>query len=201
MRGNPHAVFNVFDYRNLGKGMCLLQGKRVLLSIITAQITLCSHPVLSAKQGRGEVTVNGRIIASACAIDTESLDQTITMATLPVSQIIRDGQSERHEFNIELVNCTLEKFNPALDDWRYFVVTFDGRDDAGLFGIDGNAKGIALQITDKQGNVAMPGVPMEKNDIQPGTMKFNYGLRLMGNNQVMKSGSYYSTVRFKMDYY
>ncbi|MBD8216998.1 type 1 fimbrial protein, partial [Erwinia persicina] len=51
------------------------------------------------------------------------------------------------------------------------------------------------------GNVAAPGMPMAKNEIQPGTMEFNYGLRLMGNNQVMKAGSYYSTVRFKMDYY
>ncbi|OFB49585.1 pilin [Serratia marcescens] len=181
--------------------MCLLQGKRVLLSIIAAQITLCSHPVLSAKQGRGEVTVNGRIIASACAIDTESLDQTITIATLPVSQIIRDGQSERHEFNIKLVNCILERFNPELNAWRYFSVTFNGRDDAGLFGVDGNAKGIALQITDKNGNVAIPGMPMAKIDIQPGTLEFNYGLRLMKNNQVMSAGSYYSTVCFKMDYY
>lgn len=182
-------------------GMHSQRGKRILHSAVLVNLLLCSSLAQAANQGRGEVTVNGRIIASACAIDTESLDQTITLATLPVSQIIRDGQSKRHEFNIKLVNCTLERFNPALDDWRYFAVTFDGKDDAGLFGIDGNAKGIALQITDKKGNVAMPGVPMAKNDIQPGTMEFNYGLRLMGNNQVVKAGSYYSTVRFKMDYY
>lgn len=177
------------------------RGKRILHSAVFVNLLLCSSLAHSANQGRGEVTVNGRIIASACAIDTDSLDQTITLATLPVSQIIRDGQSERHEFNIKLVNCTLEQFNSALGDWRYFSVTFDGRDDAGLFGMNGNAKGIALQITDKQGNIASPGIPMAKNDIQPGAMEFNYGLRLVGNSQMMKAGSYYSTVRFKMDYY
>ncbi|MBL5824966.1 fimbrial protein [Serratia fonticola] len=177
------------------------RGKRISLSAVLLNLLLCSFWAKSANQGRGEVTVNGRIIASACAIDTESVDQTITMATLPVSQVIRDGQGELREFNIKLVNCTLERFNPALDDWRYFSVTFDGRDDAGLFGIDGNAKGIALQISDKLGNVASPGMPMAINELQPGTMEFNYGLRLIGNNQVMKAGSYYSTVRFKMDYY
>ncbi|ASM15412.1 type 1 fimbrial protein [Serratia marcescens] len=176
-------------------------GKRILHSAVLVNLLLCSSLAHSANQGRGEVTVNGRIIASACAIDTESGDQTITMATLPVSQIIRDGQGELHEFTIKLVNCTLEKFNPELDDWRYFAVTFDGREDAGLFGVDGNAKGIALQISDTRGNVAAPGMPMAKNEIQSDTMAFNYGLRLMGNNQVMKAGSYYSTVRFKMDYY
>lgn len=181
--------------------MHLQHGKWILHSAMLVNLLLCSSLAQSANQGRGEVTLNGRIIASACAIDTESGDQTITMATLPVSQIIRDGQGELHEFTIKLVNCTLEKFNPALDDWRYFSVTFDGREDAGLFGVDGNAKGIALQISDARGNVAAPGIPMEKNEIQPGTMAFNYGLRLIGNSQVMKAGSYYSTVRFKMDYY
>ena len=181
--------------------MHLQHGNWILHSAMLVNLLLCSSLAQSANQGRGEVTLNGRIIASACAIDTESGDQTITMATLPVSQIIRDGQGELHEFTIKLVNCTLEKFNPALDDWRYFAVTFDGREDAGLFGVDGNAKGIALQISDARGNVAAPGIPMEKNEIQPGTMAFNYGLRLIGNSQVMKAGSYYSTVRFKMDYY
>ncbi|QNQ55653.1 fimbrial protein [Serratia liquefaciens] len=176
-------------------------GKRILHSAVLVNLLLCSSLAHSANQGRGEVTMNGRIIASACAIDTESVDQTIIMATLPVSQIIRDGQGELREFTINLVNCTLEKFNPALDEWRYFSVTFDGREDAGLFGVDGDAKGIALQISDNQGNIAEPGMPMVKNEIQPGVMEINYGLRLMGNNQVMKAGSYYSTVRFKMDYY
>jgi type 1 fimbria pilin len=184
-----------------GMGMYSQRGKRILHRAVLINLLLCSSLAQSSNQGRGEVTVNGRIIASACAIDTESLDQTITMATVPVSKIIRDGQGELHEFTIKLVNCALEKLNPALDDWRHFSVTFDGKADADLFGIDGDAKGIALQITDRLGNVAAPGVPMSENEIQSGTLEFNYGLRLIGNNQVLKAGSYYSTVRFKMDYY
>lgn len=181
--------------------MRLLQGKWILPSIIAAQISLYSNPVLSANQGRGEVTMNGRIIASACAIDTESVDQTIKMKTLPISQVIRDGQSERQAFSIKLVNCVLEKFNPALDNWRYFEVTFDGREDAGYFGLDGSAKGIALQISDEKGNIVVPGTSMAKGAVHPGKMTFNYGLRLVGNHQVLKAGEYASTVRFKMDYY
>ncbi|MDA8478792.1 type 1 fimbrial protein [Citrobacter sp. Awk 4] len=181
--------------------MYLLQSKVFILIIITALITLYSHLALSFSPGRGEVSINGQIITSACAIDTKSFDQTIKMKTTPISQIMRDGQSERHYFSITLVNCTLENFNPTLQNWRFFFVTFDGREDAGLFGVDGSAKGIALQISDAQGNIASPGIPMVKNELQPGTMEFNYSLRLIGNNQVMKAGNYYSTVRFKMDYY
>lgn len=155
----------------------------------------------AANQGRGEVTVSGRIIASACAIDTDSRDQTINMGASPVGQIIRDGQGDKRDFSIKLVNCALEKFNLELADWRYFQVTFDGREDSGLFAIDGDAKGIALQIVDGLGNVATPGVPVAQYAIQPGTMTMNYGMRVVGNNQLMKAGDYSSTVRFKMDYY
>ncbi|MBC3218443.1 fimbrial protein [Serratia fonticola] len=178
-----------------------LQGKGILLSVIISQIMLYSHPAVSTNQGRGEVTLNGQIIASACAIGTNSIDQTIKMKTLPISQIMRDGQSGRQNFSITLVNCVLEKPNPALSDWHYFEVTFDGRDDGGYFGIDGSAKGIALKISDESGNVAVPGIPMMKNEINPGEMTFHYYLRLVSNRQVFKAGEYASTVRFKMDYY
>jgi len=157
--------------------------------------------ILAANQGRGEVTVNGRIIASACAIDTQSLNQTITMKTLPVGQIIRDGQGELQSFTIKLVNCVLEKTNPGHGDWRYFEVTFDGKAEGQRFGIDGAAKGIALQISDAQGNIATPGVPLVKRDILPGDMALDYGLRVVGNYQNLRAGDYFSTVKFKMDYY
>ncbi|MBC3211568.1 fimbrial protein [Serratia fonticola] len=181
--------------------MYSLRGKKILWGVVLINLLLGPHLAMSANQRYGEVTVNGRIIVSACAIDTKSVDQTITMASVPISQVIRDGQGEWHEFSIKLVNCTLEQFNPQLDEWRYFSVTFDGREDGGHFGIDGNAKGMALQISDQWGNVAAPGVPMAKNDILPGSMEFKYGLRLIGNHQVMKAGNYNTTVRFKMDYY
>lgn len=181
--------------------MCPWWDKRILLCAALGDLLFFSHLTWAANQGQGEVTVQGRIIASACAIDIESRDQTINMATSPISQIIRDGYGDVHMFSIKLVNCVLKELNPGKGDWRYFQITFDGREEFGLFGIDGTAKGLALQISDERGNVAMPGIPFKKNDIQPGTMRFNYGLRLMGNNQVMQPGDYYSTVRFKMNYY
>lgn len=177
------------------------RGKRILHSAVLINLWLCSPLALSTKQWRGEVTVSGRIITSACTIDTENVDQTITIATLPISYIINNGQSDWRAFNIKLGNCFLERFNPESDRWRYFSVTFYGKEDAGLFGVDGDAKGFALQISDGQGNIITPGVPMIRNELEPGAMQFNYSLRLVGNNPVMKAGGYYSIVHFQMDYF
>lgn len=48
-----------------------------------------------AAAGWGRVNMQGAVIETACAIDTESRDQTIDMSIAPLSQIIRDGKGLR----------------------------------------------------------------------------------------------------------
>lgn len=172
-----------------------------LLRTLCASAMLIPTLLFAVNQGHGEVSVQGRIIASACAIDTESRDQTINLGNMPVSRIIRDGQGELNPFSIKLVNCVLERSATGQAGWRYFEITFDGENDAGFFGLGGEAKGIALQIIDAQGQIAIPGAPLLKNDIEPNAMTLNYSMRLVGNNQIVAAGDHYSTVRYKMDYY
>lgn len=45
------------------------------------------------------ITMNGSIIETACSIDISSRDQTIEMGSLSISQMIRDGQSNKKIFN------------------------------------------------------------------------------------------------------
>lgn len=149
----------------------------------------------------GRVNMHGAIIETACAIDTLSRDQTIEMGTLPLSQIARDGRGLPQLFAVQLVRCSLIRHNASLSNWRHFKITFDGRNDAGLFAVDGQAKGVALEIIDDKGNVALPGSPLPASRILAGDMRLNYSLRLVSNQQVLHPGNYTSALRFKMDYY
>ncbi|MTD09191.1 type 1 fimbrial protein [Serratia sp. YC16] len=155
----------------------------------------------SAIQGWGRVNMQGAIIDTACAIAVESRYQTVDMDIVPIADIIRDGQSQTKPFVIELVNCTLERANNKLPDWKQFQVTFDGDAEGDLFGMRGEAAGIALQITDAAGNIATPGHPLPRGDIIPGDMRLNYALKLVANNHAPKAGDYFSAVRFKLDYF
>lgn len=160
------------------------------------------NPVQSSQlQGWGQVNMVGAIIETACAIGTLSRDQTINMGILPISQIVRDGQGLIQPFSIRLVSCILTRQDTSLPDWRHFQITFDGSMDAGLFGIEGDAKGVALQLADSQGNIATPGTPLQGGEISAKDMLLNYSLRLVSNHQLLRAGEYTSTVRFKMDYY
>lgn len=167
---------------------CLL----ILLSMVSCP---------SQASGWGRVNMQGAVIETACAIDTESRDQTIDMFILPLSQIIRDGHGLKRAFNIRLINCVLARIDKKLPDWQRFQVTFDGRVDNGLFAVDGQAQGIALELTDNLGNIATPGKPLPAINISEGDSQLNYSLRLVSNSQVLRTGEYTSAIRFKMDYY
>ncbi|HEJ9055890.1 TPA: type 1 fimbrial protein [Serratia fonticola] len=155
----------------------------------------------AATAGWGRVNMQGAVIETACAIDTNSRDQTIDMSVLPLSQIMRDGHGVTRPFSIKLINCVLDRVDENLPQWRRFQVTFDGRVDNGLFGVDGAAHGVGLQLADNDGNIVAPGIPSPYLDMAEGERVLNYSLRLVSNQQILRSGEYTSTIRFKMDYY
>ncbi|WP_426785551.1 fimbrial protein [Rahnella variigena] len=169
--------------------------------LILLNISVVGQVLASDPQGWGKVYMLGSIIETACAIDISSRDQTIDMGLMPVSVIAREGQSITRPFTIQLVNCTLAKNSKSQPEWQHFQVTFDGKPDAGLFSVHGEAQGIALQIADSQGNIALPGIALPKGEVQSGDMPLKYSLRLVSNNKLLRAGEYFSTVKFKMDYY
>lgn len=152
-------------------------------------------------QGWGKVNMQGAIIDTACSISVNSRDQTIDMETVPVADIIRDGQGRRKAFSIELINCILERPSNNFSDWRQFQVTFDGDAEGNLFGVHGTASGIALKITDEDDNIARPGDPLRPKEISTGNMQLKFNIRLVANSHTLKSGDYFSVIRFKLDYF
>ncbi|RJF55529.1 type 1 fimbrial protein [Serratia inhibens] len=176
-------------------------GKVMPPFILTLLLSISSAQAARQTQGWGRVNMQGTIIDTACAITAGSREQVIDMETVPIADIIRDGQGITKPFSIELINCVLTRSNNKLPDWRHFQVTFDGEADGELFGVQGKAKGIALQIADGQGNIATPGKPLPLGDISLRAMQLNYALRLVSNNQSLRAGAYSSAVRFKLDYY
>lgn len=103
-------------------------------------------------------------------------------------------------FSIELVNCILERPENK-PDWKFFQVTFDGYAEGALFGVQGDARGVALEIKDSSGTAVIPGKPLPMEGIIPGNRVLNYSMTLMPNHQPLKVGAYFSTVRFKLDYF
>lgn len=157
---------------------------------------------IGANQGHGNVTIQGEINASACTIDTESIYQTINVGNINISNIIySNGRNNVYPFNIVLINCMLIGSSLPIKNNKYFEVTFDGLSDSGSFILEGQAKGVSLQVMDSSGQIARPGIPLEKNEINSEKLVLNYSIRLVGNNRNVESGEFYTALRYKMDYY
>ncbi|MED7793088.1 fimbrial protein [Klebsiella aerogenes] len=172
--------------------------------IAIAPLLMLSFLANAGEQGHGTVRMNGEILDAACNVDTESRDQTINMLTQPVSEIISEQYGLDRPFTIRLVNCVLKRHSSnalPVNDWQYFQITFDGIHEGNAFGVEGGAKGVSLQIRDVNGHIAVPGQALPSEDIEPGSMKLNYNLRLIGNGSEIQPGSYHSTIRYKLDYY
>lgn len=156
---------------------------------------------VSPANALGSVRMSGSIIETACAIDVGSRDQTINMGSLSISDIRRDGQGPLHPFVIKLVNCALERQNRDKPNWQYFRVTFDGPHQLGLFSVNGQAKGVGLQIQrNDDGVIIVPGQPLSAQNLMAGSHDLAYELRLVANHAPLVSGQYYSQLRFKLDY-
>lgn len=177
----------------------------IVNGLLSLTLSMCALMVVSPVVGQGSVNVSvkmsGSIIETACAIDVGSRDQTIDMGSLALTDIRRDGKGPEHSFAIRLVNCVLEHPNPKKPNWQYFRVTFDGTHQKGLFSVNGQAKGVGLQIIrNEDGEIIEPGQAMSAQTLTQGPRDLIYQLRLVANHEPLTSGLYYSQLRFKLDY-
>ena len=172
------------------------------LSGACAFFCVIAYAKASGVQGSGLVTLNGSITETPCAIDTQSRDQSIDLGATPIGVMARDGQGKAHPFHIHLVNCQIARLDPSQEDWRYFQVTFEGSVDRGFFGLSGDARGVALMLTDSSGRIAHPGEPLLPGELSSaGEQTLDYTLRLVGNQQRLLAGDFRTTLRFRMNYY
>ncbi|WP_368547364.1 fimbrial protein [Klebsiella pneumoniae] len=150
----------------------------------------------------GKVNLNGAIIDAPCAIDVESRDQTIELSTISIGRFVESGGGPKKNFIIKLVNCDLKRLNYLDNKWNAFNITFDGAiTNNNLFAVNGEAQGVGLLIIDANGNRALPGVPLPNTEIEPGQMLLRYTMQLQSNNKKLRAGAYYTTIRFKMEYF
>lgn len=171
--------------------------KGMLLGFLFAVTFTAQSSPFQGKYGR--VSMQGAVINAACAIAVESREQTIDMGEVPLSDIIRNGQSRSKNFSIKLINCVPERHGEI--KWRQFRIVFDGEADGKLFSAHGRVSGVGIQISAANGNIIIPGKIVTVNDIVPGDILLNYTLKLVADRHALKSGDYSSAIRFWLDYF
>lgn len=170
--------------------------------------SLMSIAVARENQGNGRINMAGEILDSACALDASSAYQVIDMTPLSVGGLIRHNAGEPSVFSLRLVKCSLTRPDPHrsgayLPDWQHVRVTFDGLTDISgrHFAALGTSSGMALRITDVQGQESIPGVPMSLIALTENHQELRYSLQLVGNGRPMVVGSHRTALRFRLEYF
>ena len=161
-------------------------------------LSTVSHAV---QQGKGEVTMRGAIVDTACTIATQDAQQSIDLGSLPVSSLIRDGKGPASPFTIRLTDCMPGANNSTTHNDKIFSITFDGPARGAMFNLQGKASGAALRISDAAGHIAKAGVALPPQEITAGDMRLEYFLTLVSNQEPLMAGTYFTTVRFRLDYF
>lgn len=171
-----------------------------ILSMIMILAPATNHAT-TVMQHAGQVNMHGEIIDSACNIGVGNHEQAVVISAVSLAEIIDGGQSQSAAISIELVNCSLIHSRTKPSGEKRFHITFDGKPDGEHFSLWGEGAGVALQLNDKFGNTARPGQPLPLRSVHSESKRLDYDFRLIANNQTIKSGSYFSAVRFKLDYF
>lgn len=148
----------------------------------------------------GSVKINGRIFDTPCNIDPESQTKSLELGVVPLDAI-NVGTETIYPFSIQLVNCSLTSSTSNVHVPQYFQISFDGENQNNNFAVQGQARGIALEIKDSSGNSVYPGKILPVYSNASSTMKLDYSLRVVKSHEDFRVGGFSSTIKFKLDYY
>lgn len=171
-------------------------------SILLAIIAITSAASQAGIVGSaGHIAMEGEIVESACAISPNHREQHLMLNTISPDRLIRGDSSGLHPFSIKLINCSPERQNSEHGNWLGFQITFEGPADGNHFKLLGESQGLAIEIQDDRGFIVLPGIAMPPHPVSTGEKVLNYNLRLIGNQKLMKAGSHFALLKYKLDYY
>lgn len=148
-----------------------------------------------------QITIRGDILETPCTIAPDSIDQTIEMGVTPLSTLSVHGSGKPVPFTLRLEDCTLQRIDPHRPEWQRFTVTFAGATDGSDFALQGDARGAALRIADRDGNVSQPGVPLPAYPLAADENALHYTLQLVRDHHAIQEGRYHSVISFRLNYF
>ncbi|HEY3982421.1 fimbrial protein [Cedecea sp.] len=150
---------------------------------------------------QGKLALSGSIFSPTCNIDSESRDQTVDfgqLAARPEDSTSRVASSQT-AFTLRLVNCDLQLLkNQSVD---VLLTGIPSQYDPRMLAVDGDAKGIAIEIADSRHRIIPPGIAVNVATLIAGDneLTFNTSLHIFGKR--VGAGEFNSTAQILLRYF
>lgn len=172
--------------------------KKIYQCLLLSMSCFSSFIFADEVQGHGKVDLSGEIVESACTIDTDSLDQTIDMGIIPISIMMKFGESESRDFSINLVDCRWGE--DTKNNYQGFDITFSGHTNDRYFLVSGEAEGVELRLNDYSGKQILPGQKVLFEGETSESIVNKYSFKLVANGENLKSGLFSSLINYSISY-
>lgn len=152
--------------------------------------------------GHGVIHMPGSILDAACAIDTESEDQTVNLHLSSIGKIVTFGYANSEDLVIKLVHCT-KSSSEGGKEWKSVTATFNGvvdEYDKNLFALHGSIRGVGIRIEDEKNNLIIPGKTVVSNSIPLDTAEFRGRVILVADSNKIERGVGRSTIQLRLNY-
>ncbi|HEM8293624.1 fimbrial protein [Providencia vermicola] len=179
---------------------------RLLALATLASLTLSSYSsaaVPPGSQGNGEIMFKGSVIKAPCGLapGKDGDNQEIDMGQIADAQLTTIGYGKPKDFKINLIGCT---FDPAAANEVKVNVRFDGMSTGGsngFLGVTGEAKGVAIRLTDSSAKQVKIGANSDNYSLRTGDNSLLFSaqaVKLDGEDVV--AGTYSALASFSLTY-
>lgn len=162
----------------------------------------------------GGVFASGMVMSSPCVLAPESRAQEINLGGTAITSLRRYGDvSVPVDVHIVLDDCPrgihYQEGEPDLRRGMWLTdqgvarMTIAGEqtaDDARFFQLKGTTSGVSLRIEDPAGEILMPSVSDHPFPLNEGRNDLTMKAQLWRNNDPLRGGEWYATVRVDMEY-
>ncbi|EAA4084749.1 type 1 fimbrial protein [Salmonella enterica subsp. salamae] len=152
----------------------------------------------------GQAMLYGEVLASACSIALNDRYQSVAMGELPLRELQSGRGGATHDMVIRLDNCQTsgrgtmdQETDPAIR------VRFDGLrgSQPGLFRTLGEARGVALQLSDERREIVYPGEYLPAVYQKAYNQQvLKYRIALVPDGERLTGGDYSAALRFSINY-
>ena len=179
------------------------------VGIIVVSVLAMSSAAVSAAEGDESVTTTvnggvihfkGEVVNAACAIDSESMNQTVELGQVRSSRLAKAGDlSSAVGFNIKLNDCDTNVSSNAAVAFLGTTVTSNDDTLALQSSAAGSAQNVGIQILDRTGEVLDGATFSAKTDLIDGTNILPFQARYIALGQSV-AGTANADATFKVQY-
>lgn len=150
---------------------------------------------------RGSTSFIGEVTLASCSLSTKDSYQVISLGTLAVRDIQNSIYTQPEKFSFTLENCE-GNADYKINENNYIEVSFEGiqGQDQESYASMGTAQGIEIQILDSNGYIVGNQKSLPLQLIQGNNQELEYYLRLVKTSPLVKAGTVYAVIQFKINY-